>query len=614
MNTIIGIIKFIVIFNLCGEILTLTSYNEWTLNIVHTNDMHSRFDETSPRTSPRCRDQDVRENNCYGGFARLATLIKKAKSSSTPTLFLNAGDTYQGSAWFAKDKWKVVAHFLELLKPDAICLGNHEFDTLPKGLVPFVKNVSFPVLASNLNLKDEPELDDAGIKNSVILDVGHHKVGIVGFVTPETKTSSIGTGNVIFLDEIESVRREVKILKQKGVNIIIGLGHSGYEREKRIARAVDDLDLIIGGHTNTFLYNGPQPDLEAIEGPYPTVVTQRSGRKVYVVQAGGHTKYLGNLSIVFDGRGEIKSIDGNPILLDRSVEKDEEMLKELDKWRPEFNTSELGQTKVFLDGDTKVCRSSECILGNLITDAMVDYNANVNNYIDKWTDAAIAILSGGTIRSSIESLSGEMILYGDIKQVIPFANEVKKLNITGAQLFDVLENSVRNLKYNDTSSLSGGFLQVSGIKVTYNLKKKAGSKVIRNSVLVRCADCLIPHYEKVDMNKIYTVLGPNFLLTGGDKYDMLKNITKSSLNIDIADVVAGYIKSKSPLQTEIDGRINFKVNDPLIDDVNNLINESRNYLDNMQKHRQNKNYRNVRSMKSRRPKFDHFGRWNGAKS
>lgn len=222
-------------------------------------------------------------------------------------------------------------------------------------------------------MKDEPELGEAGIQNSVILDVGNHKVGIVGFVTPETKTSSIGTGNVIFLDEIESVRREVKKLKQIGVNIIIGLGHSGYEREKRIAKAVEDLDLIIGGHTNTFLYNGPQPDLEAIEGPYPTIVTQRNGRKVYVVQAGGHTKYLGNLSIVFDGRGEIKSIQGNPILLDHSVEKDEEMLKELDAWRPEFNTSELGQTKVFLDGDTKVCRSSECVLGNLITDAMVDY-------------------------------------------------------------------------------------------------------------------------------------------------------------------------------------------------------------------------------------------------
>ncbi|XP_057322610.1 5'-nucleotidase-like [Microplitis mediator] len=493
--------------------------------------MHSRFDETSPRTSPRCRDRDVRENNCYGGFARLATLIKKARSSSTPTLFLNAGDTYQGSAWFAKDKWKVVAHFLELLKPDAICLGNHEFDKFPAGLVPFVKNVSFPVLASNLDLKDEPELGGAGIKNSVILDVGHHKVGIVGFLTPETKTSSIGTGNVIFLDEIESVRREVKKLKQKGVNIIIGLGHSGYEREKRIARAVEDLDLIIGGHTNTFLYNGPQPDLEAIEGPYPTVVTQRNGRKVYVVQAGGHTKYLGNLSIVFDGRGEIKNIHGNPILLDRSVEKDEEMLKELDAWRPEFDTSELGQTRVFLDGDTKVCRSSECILGNLITDAMVDYNAFENNDAYKWTDAAIAILGGGMIRSSIESLSGEMILYGDIKLVLPYSNQLSKLNVTGAQLFEVLETSVRYLKNNSTTNLSGGFLQLSGIKVTYDLEKEPGSKVERNSVLVRCADCLIPRYEKVDMNKIYTVLGPNFLFSGGDNYKIFKSIKKTSLSM-----------------------------------------------------------------------------------
>lgn len=199
-------------------------------------------------------------------------------------------------------------------------MGNHEFDDGVKGLIPFIQNASYPVLTANLDLTKQPDLAATNLKNSTILEVNGHKIGVIGYLTPETKDLST-TENVIFKDEVVSIRHEAKRLKEQGVDILIALGHSGFETDKRIAREVEDIDLVIGGHTNTFLYRGKPPDVEMPEGFYPTEVTQKSGRKVYVVQAYAYTKYLGNFSVNFDARGEVTYIEGNPILVDASVEQ-----------------------------------------------------------------------------------------------------------------------------------------------------------------------------------------------------------------------------------------------------------------------------------------------------
>lgn len=86
-------------------------------------------------------------------------------------------------------------------------------------------------------------------------------------------------------------------MRSVGVKIIIALGHSGYEMDKQIAKNCPLVDVVVGGHTHTFLYSGWQPDIEKIEGPYPTVVIQDNGKKVPVVQAYAFTKYMGILRL-----------------------------------------------------------------------------------------------------------------------------------------------------------------------------------------------------------------------------------------------------------------------------------------------------------------------------
>lgn len=199
-------------------------------------------------------------------------------------------------------------------------LGNHEFDDGVNGLIPFIEEAKFPILAANLDLSKQPNLKATKLANSTVLVINGTKIGVIGYLTPETTIIAI-TENVIINDEIPAIREEAKKLKKQGVDILIALGHSGFNIDKKIAKEVEDIDIVIGGHTNTFLYRGEQPDAEHPEGFYPTEIVQDNGRKVYVVQAYAYTKYLGNFSVTFDSNGEVTHIEGNPILVDHSIKQ-----------------------------------------------------------------------------------------------------------------------------------------------------------------------------------------------------------------------------------------------------------------------------------------------------
>ena len=255
-------------------------------------------------------------------------------------------------------------------------LGNHEFDNGVAELVQFVNNVNFPIISANLDLSKELSLKSSKLQNYTILEANGRKIGVIGYLTPETKHIP-KTGGVEFLDEIETIRNISKKLKEDGINIIIALGHSGFETDKKIAAEIEDIDLVIGGHSHTFLYSGKNPDLEVPLGPYPfEVVKTKSKKKAYVVQSYAYTKYLGNFTVTFDRNGEIIKIFGNPILLNSEIPQEKDVLREIQNLTNFINNKYLtiiGKTKVHLDGEEKTCRIKECNLGNLITDAIIDY-------------------------------------------------------------------------------------------------------------------------------------------------------------------------------------------------------------------------------------------------
>jgi 5'-nucleotidase len=518
--------------------------------------MHARFEQTNGYTN-KCSNGDADKNKCYGGFARVAHLVreyrtKAEKKEIPPVLYLNAGDTYTGTPWFTLYKDNITAAFLDLLKPDAISLGNHEFDEGPENLDKFLNEINFPVLAANVDVSKETGIKSNRLKNSEIFEKNGVKIGIIGYLTPETKGLA-RPNNVEYTDEIMAINSETQKLKNQGVNILIALGHSGLTRDKEIAAGCPDIDLVIGGHSHTFLFTGDQPDIEKPEDVYPVMVTQKNGRKVPVVQAFAYTKYLGFLDLEFDKNGELVHINGAPKLLNGEISRDPDFLKLLDVYRPgitKWESEIVGSSKVFLNGS---CRLNECNLGNFIADSMVYWNAINYQSNDSWTDAAIALIQGGGIRTSIDQKqNGGNISMSDASTILPFGNNVVIVEVTGKDILEALEHSVH--RYNIQESY-GEFLQFSGLHVTYNLSNPVGSRVKEAEVL--CANCLNPTFSPINETHKYKILMQSFVAIGGDGYSMFKDKQVKDLQESDLNIFLLYLKKKSPIYPAVEWRITF---------------------------------------------------------
>uniref|UniRef100_A0A2S2QIH6 5'-nucleotidase n=3 Tax=Sipha flava TaxID=143950 RepID=A0A2S2QIH6_9HEMI len=327
--------------------------------------------------------------------------------------------------------------------------------------------------------------------------------------------------------------------------------------DKQIAEQVDDIDLVIGGHTNTFLYNGKEPDIDIPQGTYPFWVQQtNTKRKVPVVQAFHISKYLGKLWLEFDEEGELIKSYGNPVLLDSSIEQDAEMLEEINYYQRmiESNMSRVvGSTSVLIDAEN--CRLTECNMGNFLTDSFVDFNIRRNiktfDLKERWTDAPIAIMQGGGIRSSFNPMSMKgNITYSDLLLATPFNNLVGKITIKGSDIWNAFEFAFR--RYSADIGY-GEFLQVSGLKVVVDLGQPPGKRV--QSVYARCGNCVVPIYEKLDLNGNYTVIMSHYLAYGGDGHKFQQVVGFRSFGATDLEIVEEDVKVMSPLRPEVDGRI-----------------------------------------------------------
>lgn len=349
------------------------------VTIIHLNDMHARFDETNMGSST-CKEGDA----CIGGYARVVSKVKEllvTKSSKNP-IYLNAADNYQGTLWYNIYRWNVTSYFLNLLPADAMVrnenqflslvtcfnfqtVGNHEFDHGVEGLVPFLNTIKSPILISNIDDSLEPTFQGKYTKSLVIKKYAR-PIGIVGVTT----TFPSNWGKLKFLPEVQAVKDEVAKLKAEGINIIIVLSHCGLDVDREIAKNAGDVDIIVGGHTHSFLYSGenpPGPDRPV--DTYPAVITQENGHKVLIVQASAYTKYLGDITLYFDDEGIIQNHEGAPIFLGNEVTPDPQIVEELAPWKEEIDKIQnrvIGTTK--FDFTLSACYAQECVMGNLITD------------------------------------------------------------------------------------------------------------------------------------------------------------------------------------------------------------------------------------------------------
>ncbi|XP_063299133.1 5'-nucleotidase [Pelobates fuscus] len=534
---------------LCSLPCTLAASFQVTL--LHTNDVHARVEQTN-RDSGKCGNPP----ECYAGVARRFTKIQEIRNSHEHVLLLDAGDQYQGTIWFNYFKGEEAAYFMNYLHYDAMALGNHEFDNGIAGLLnPFLMKVQFPILSANIRAEKQVAPNITGYYLPYkILEVGPEKIGIVGYTSKETPVLSDPGPYLVFEEEITALQPQVDKLLTLGVNKVIALGHSGFETDKLIAQKVKGVDVVVGGHSNTFLYTGPPPSNDVPVGEYPFIVKSDDGRSVPVVQAYAFGKYLGFLTVTFDEAGNVLQSSGNPILLDSSIPEDPALLVEINKWKEQltnFSSFELGKTLVFLNGSSVECRYRECNLGNLICDAMIDNNLRYPDEL-MWNHVSLCIINSGGIRGSIdERNSNGSITLEELLSVLPFGGTFDLIEVKGSTLKAVFEHSVHRY-----GGGTGEFLQVGGIKVVYNIDKAPGQRVVKLEVI--CTRCRVPRYVPVEMDQTYKIVLPAFLATGGDGFSMLINETlkHDSGDLDVA-VVSRYINKMLRVHPAVEGRIQF---------------------------------------------------------
>ncbi|MBF9043666.1 multifunctional 2',3'-cyclic-nucleotide 2'-phosphodiesterase/5'-nucleotidase/3'-nucleotidase [Rhodobacterales bacterium HKCCE4037] len=505
---------------------------ETTLHLLHINDLHSRIQPINAFDST-CSAEDDAAGECFGGVARVATAINtlrgELEAAGENVLVLDAGDQFQGSLMYTTYKGDVEAEFMEAIGFDVMAVGNHEFDDGPENLARFLDMVSFPVISGNLDLSQSNVLSEEMVPDHVVLDVNGVQVGIVSALATDTAETSSPGPSIIFQDEIDALQADVDALTEQGVNIIIALTHVGLPMDIAIAEAVTGIDVIVGGHSHTYL-SSSDPDRA---GAYPTMASNPDGDFVPIVQAYAYSKYLGHLEVTFDDDGNVVYASGDTMLLDASVEPDAEIaarVAELAGPIEEAMGEVIGESTDVIEGSREVCRAMECAMGNLVADAMLARVAEQG--ID------VAIQNGGGLRATIDA--GEITM-GEVFSVLPFQNTLATFQLTGAGIIEALENGVSQVEEG-----AGRFPQVSGMSYTFDLSQEPGSRI--SNVMIGG--------EPIDLEATYGVVSNNYMRGGGDGYASFVDAENAyDFGPGLEEVVATYIGENSPYAPYTDGRI-----------------------------------------------------------
>ena len=503
---------------------------EFRLTILHVNDLHSRIEPIN-RFGSTCAPEDDAAGACFGGVARLATAVAaRREAADAPVLLLDAGDQFQGSLFHTTYKGRAAAEFMNRIGFDAMAVGNHEFDDGPETLAEFIEAVDFPVISGNTFVRDEPALRGR-LPGYVILEAGGERVGVVSVLAPDTAETSSPGPNVAFSDPIRYLQSIVPEIEAQGVDKIVALAHVGLPMDREIAAAAPGIDLIVGGHSHTLLSN-EDPDAA---GPYPVMVANLQGGETPIVQAYAYSKYLGEITLTFDESGAVTAAEGGPILLDASFAPDAEIAERVAALAApieDLKQEVIGEATAPIDGDRASCRSGECAMGVLVTDAMLAA-----------TDAEIAIQNGGGLRASIDA---GPVTMGEVLTVLPFQNTIATLELTGAGIVEALENGVSAVEEG-----AGRFPQVGGMRYAWDPSAAPGSRIV--SVEVAEDQGWIP----IDRDATYSVVTNNFMRKGGDGYAVFADRGRNAYDFGpgLETATADYIAANTPYTPRLEGRV-----------------------------------------------------------
>ncbi len=545
---------------------SLVFAKDLSLTILHINDTHSQWDTS------RIKMKVDGKNSTYvytGGYAKVSKFVKDVRANDPNTLFFHAGDFLVGTFYFSQFHGKADIDVMNSMGFDAVVLGNHEFDNGPKPLYEnVVKNAKMPVLAANVDFSQEPELEKA-VKPYIVKEIDGEKVAIIGLITPDTAKISFPGKTVKFKDPVEVAKAIISKLEGEGINKIIVLSHLGYKADKILAEKVKGIDIIVGGHSHTFLGSFSKLGLYT-DGPYPTVVSN-DGNPTLIVQAWDREKVVGVLKVKFDENGVITCWGGSkPVFLlsDKFLEKnkegkkvkvsaerekvlkeyiakspylmmetqDPELVKKINVYREK--AQELKKRVIAVAEDNLY---NVRIPGSKTREGIVLKNGSLIvphvslSILEKTKSVGVqvALQNAGGVRKDI--LKGDITVL-DVYELLPFGNTIVVMDITGKELKEAVEGGINTA----LTKASGAFPYLAGARIKIDLSKPKGERILSFEVKEN------GKWTPLDPNKTYRLATNSFLAQGGDFYSILKNTKgyREDLGFVYSDVFMEYLKNK----------------------------------------------------------------------
>lgn len=357
--------------------------------ILHTSDTHGRI-------SPI--EYKGRKN--VAGISRRSTFINQMRAENKNVLLLDSGDVFQGSLYYRHDYGKLNAKLLRYLNYDAIALGNHEFDNGVKVLRRNVKNSKTQFLSANVHFNDK-YLKKA-VKPYIIKEIDGEKYLIIGVTTSELANLS-NTSYARVTDATEEIKNIVKSVKY---DHLIILSHCGLDEDRKIAKEVPDIDLIVGGH-NHFFFETP-----TYVGKTPIVQDGEFGVRVGILDFDKKLKHYIHTNITPD-------MQKNP--------KIDKLIAKTDKKIAHSTKKVIAKTNITLIGDQYTIEHNQTNLGKLVllsmTKAFPSYDAVMTN--------------SGSIR--VNRNIKNQVTYGDVLEILPFENKVVLVELQGKYLKEALQ-------------------------------------------------------------------------------------------------------------------------------------------------------------------------------
>lgn len=524
--------------------------DEFELTIAHINDHHSNL-LPSESTKINFRGEELSVET--GGFARVVAQIEQIRAANQHVLALHAGDAITGTLFYTIFNGAADAALMNQVCFDAFALGNHEFDNGDAGLKEFLDSLALTdecatqVLAANV----QPEVGVSPLtpktrwdsfKPYSIFKVGDQRVAVIGIdIAVKTKNSSQPDATTVFADELETAAFYIEELRQQGVEKIGLLSHIQYKNDLRLASQLPAVDFIIGGDSHTLLGDYARYGLPTV-GPYPMQVMNADGEPVCIAHAWQYSQVVGELQIRFNGDA-VSQCGGQPHLLVSTeapqalqqtagftaVAEDAEATRLLVHYQDDL--AALTQTEIATVAE-RLClkRMGPTTLPGCGEGRQSDAHAVVAEaFLASAPQADFALQNGGGVRTELQA--GPLTI-ADAYQLLPFANTLVEVQISGAEVKTVLEQAI-DYALSGTGS-DGGYPHGAGIRFDVDLTRPNGSRVSGLKVKTDAG------WQALQPTQSYTMVTNSFLASGADGWRLL-----GELNADgrISDTYVNYAQS-----------------------------------------------------------------------